>query len=211
MSVSIPNFSTMKALVVHRSDANVEALVSQLRRLNIFAICQWPPRNRDFAAVDMIFFDTDNGFDGMFGWSGSPPIPLIAMVGSETPGRLEWAIGQKPCAYMTKPVGSKGVFLALVTAFNAFEANAQREAAMLALEDRLRLRPIVVKIIFGLMKSLDIDDDAAFRILRNESMQRQMSIEECCSELAVSAAAQHKLILSQTPHGKIAQHPAKTR
>lgn len=211
MSVSVPNFSNMKALVAHREDANVEALLGQLRRLNISGICQWPPRNREVAAVDMVFFDTDNGFDDMFGWSGSPPVPLIAMVGSETPGRLEWAISQKPCAYMTKPVGSKGVFLALVTAFNAFEANAQREAAMLALEDRLRLRPIVVKIIFGLMKSLDIDDDAAFRILRNESMQRQMSIEECCTELAVSADAQHKLISSLTSHSKIPQHPIKAR
>jgi AmiR/NasT family two-component response regulator len=201
MTSSIPNFSNMSALIIHRRDANVEALAGQLRRLNISAICQWPPRNKDVAATDMVFFDTDNGFDGMFGWAGAPLVPLIAMVGSETPGRLEWAINQKPSAYMTKPVGSKGVFLALVTAFNAFEADARMHSELSALEDRLRLRPMVVKIIFGIMKSMNIDDDTAFRILRSESMQRQISIEECCKELASSADAQKKLISSLKSQG----------
>lgn len=67
-----------------------------------------------------------------------PPVPLIALVGSETPGRLEWAIDQHPSSYLMKPIGSQGVFHALVTAFHAHGESLKTEAIIQELRQRLR-------------------------------------------------------------------------
>jgi len=186
MKQAIPNFSNKTALIVHRADGNVDALLSQLRRFNIEAICQWPPRVKDFSPVDIVFFDVDNGFDGMFPWSDAP-IPLIAIIGSETPGRLAWAISQNPSAYITKPIGSKGVFQALVTAFHNHADRSGLRREITDLRERLRCRPLVVHTILRIMNLLGVDDDAAFHLLREESMRRRVSIEVCCQELEACA------------------------
>jgi len=178
----IPNFSNKEALIIHKADANVDALLTQLRRFNIDAICQWPPRAKDFSPVDIVFFDVDNGYDGMFPWSQAP-IPLIAIIGSETPGRLAWAISQNPSAYLTTPIGSKGVFQALVTAFHNHTDRADLQREVSDLRERLRCRPLVVRTVLRIMSALSIDDDAAFHVLRDESMRRRISVEAYCQEL----------------------------
>ena len=99
MTGRIPNFRGMRALVLHRADGNCVALSDQLRRLAIDVRALWPPDERAGFQVDVVFFDVDLGFDGMFPWrGGEAPMPLVAIVGSETPGRLEWAIDQAPAA-----------------------------------------------------------------------------------------------------------------
>ena len=183
---AIPNFSNKTALIIHKTDGNVDALLSQLRRFNIESVCQWPPRAKDFAPVDIVFFDVDNGFDGMFPWSQAP-IPLIAIIGSETPGRLAWAISQNPSAYLTTPIGSKGVFQALVTAFHNHTDRADLQREVADLRERLRCRPLVVHTILRIMSVLAIDEDAAFRLIRDESMRRRVSVEACCQELEAQA------------------------
>lgn len=182
----IPNFSNKTALIIHRADSNVDALLSQLRRFNIEAICRWPPRAKDFGPVDIVFFDVDNGFDGMFPWSQAP-IPLIAIIGSETPGRLAWAISQNPSAYLITPIGSKGVFQALVTAFHNHNDRTDLQREVADLRERLRCRPLVVHTILRIMSVLGIDDDAAFHVIRDESMRRRISVEACCHELEAQA------------------------
>lgn len=179
---AIPNFSDKTALIAHRMDGNVDALLSQLRRFNIEAVCQWPPRVKDLGRIDIVFFDVDAGFDGMFPWTEAP-IPLIAIIGSETPGRLAWAISQHPSAYITKPIGSRGVFQALVTAFHHHADHAELRGEITDLRQRLQCRPLVVQTILRLMNARGIDDDAAFRLLRDESMRRRISVEACCQEL----------------------------
>jgi AmiR/NasT family two-component response regulator len=186
MKQAIPNFSNKIALILHRADGNVDALLSQLRRFSIDAECQWPPSAKSLHRADIVFFDVDNGFDGMFPWAEAP-VPLIAIVGSETPGRLAWAISQNPSAYITKPIGSKGVFQALVTAFHNHADRSELRREVADLQDRLRCRPLVVQTILRLMDVAGIDDDAAFHMLRDESMRRRISIEAYCQELGMKS------------------------
>lgn len=202
---AIPNFSNKAALIIHKADSTVDALLIQLRRFNIEATSQWPPRVKHFNAIDIAFFDVDNGFDGMFPWS-EPPVPLIAIIGSETPGRLAWAINQNPSAYITKPIGSKGVFQSLVVAFqyHADRVALQREIA--ELRERLRCRPLVVHTILRLMNTLSVDDDAAFNLLREESMRRRISIEACCQEFE----AHSDQFLSTNPELRSSSGPKST-
>ena len=49
-------------------------------------------------------------------------MPLVALIGSEAPGRIEWALSHKADAQLLKPVGNAGVYSALLIARQSFEA-----------------------------------------------------------------------------------------
>jgi AmiR/NasT family two-component response regulator len=174
----IPNFRGQRALVLHRQDRNGEAILGQLERLGVFVAMRWPAEAVSADGMDVVFFDADNGFDGLFAWKpGEARVPLIAILGSEAPGRLEWTLAQRCSAYLMKPIGSTGVFSALTIAFNTFAEERARREAWHRLDERLRLRDTVIAAAADLMRHHDIGVDTALRLLRQESMRRRSTIE----------------------------------
>ena len=70
----------------------------------------WPELPVEALAADFVFFDADLGFDEQFPWKpGAAPMPLVALIGSEAPGRIEWALSHNADAQLLKPVGNAGV------------------------------------------------------------------------------------------------------
>jgi two-component system, response regulator / RNA-binding antiterminator len=181
----IPNFRGQRALILHRSDRNCEVLAEQLERLSTYVSVRWPAENISADHADVIFFDSDVGFDGLFAWQpGDAPVPLIAVLGSEAPGRLEWTLSQEPSAYLLKPIGSLGVFSALSIAFHNFALRRQRDAELSRLEQRLQMRAVVVRATLKIMRRYSIGEDTALAILRGESMRRKSTIETICELVA---------------------------
>ncbi len=77
----------------------------------------WPDPGAEALAADFLFFDADLGHDAQFPWEpGASPMPMIALIGSEAPGRIEWALGIGAHAQILKPVGDGGVYSALLIA-----------------------------------------------------------------------------------------------
>lgn len=178
MTMRIPNFRGRRALVLHRADRNQAAVVEQLERLGLDVDARWPAEGVRASEADVLFFDSDLGFDGLFAWAaGAPPLPLIALLGSEAPGRIEWTLEQEPAAYLLKPVGSTGVFSALSIAFHSFAQKQAKEAQLMRLRARLGGRNVVLLAAATLMKRCDLAADAALRLLRAESMRRRVSLE----------------------------------
>ncbi len=177
MIMSIPNFRHKRALLLHRRDHNLDAVVEQLEKLCVYVSVRWPAEGVSATDVDLVFFDSDLGFHGLFAWlSGAAPVPLIAMLGSEAPGRIEWTLAQQPSAYLLKPVGSTGVFTVLSIAFHNFAQNQTREAYRCRLEARLEGRGDVLLATVTLMQRYNMDAKAAFRMLRAESMRRRTTL-----------------------------------
>lgn len=186
MNFTLPNFRGKRALVLHRQDSNSRKLVRQLENLGLTVRLAWPADQVTAEGFDVLFFDADLGYDGLFSWPPErPPIPLIALMGSEAPGRIEWTLGRCPSAYLTKPIGSTGVFSALAIAFHTFET---REALKLEVDDlrrRIQARPIVLQALTLVARHFAVDEAAAYRLLRAESMNRRLSVEDL-SELLVN-------------------------
>jgi AmiR/NasT family two-component response regulator len=174
----IPNFRGRRAVVLHPPDRNGEAIVAQLERLGLFVALRWPADGVTADGVDVMFFDSDTGFDGLFAWRGSrAPVPLVATLGSEAPGRIEWTLAQEPAAYLFKPVGSTGVFSALAIAFHTFATRRQRETREQRLAERLQMRGTVLRAAVSLMRRYDVDAETALRTLRTASMRRRSTLE----------------------------------
>jgi AmiR/NasT family two-component response regulator len=116
----IPNLGGADAFILHRPHATVNALVRQLAAIGLNARDCWPELPAEALAADFVFFDVDLGFDEQFPWKpGAAPMPLIALIGSEAPGRIEWALSHKADAQLLKPVGTAGVYSALLIAWPA--------------------------------------------------------------------------------------------
>jgi len=179
-----PMFSSWQAVILHRPHPAVEALTRQLESLHIRVRTVWPQLDEQDAMADVVFFDADMGHDQQFPWpSGFSPMPLVALIGSEAPGRIEWALAQGSNAHMLKPIGSTGAYSALLIAAYAYGKARSHADDIRSLEDRLRQRPIVVRAVLQLMQHGYAGETAAFKRLRSISMDWGMTIEEAADAI----------------------------
>jgi AmiR/NasT family two-component response regulator len=185
MSPPVTSFRGLQALLLHRQDHNRDALESQLRRIGLQVTCMAPLGNGALPAVDVIFFDADLGYEGLFPWDrNEPPVPLVAVLASEAPGRLEWALDQGATSYLLKPIGSVGAFNALVVAWRLFSERRDARAMLSDLTERVRARPIVVRAALEVVRRLAVTEDRALTLLRQGAMRERITTEAFCARIA---------------------------
>jgi len=183
------NFRGLHALVLHRADRDGRTLCEQLQRLGLSTQLLAPDAVIDPAGAQVCFFDVEAGHDGLFPWPrGAAPIPIVALIGSETRARLEWMLSHEPHACITKPIRSSGVYSALVIADHAFARGRRLEKDLADLNDRVRSRRLVFDALLRLMTTFGVDEAAGYRMLRTASQQRRLSIEQV-SALVVGGEA----------------------
>jgi AmiR/NasT family two-component response regulator len=180
-AVAIPVFRGRRALLLHKPDRDREVLELQLTRLGMRVECRTAADPSQWPLVDLCLFEADANKRHIFPWaSGEPDIPLIALIGSETPERIQWSLALGVSAFLVKPVRSSGTYLALMQAEHSFARNRRVLAEINELRERVKSRRIVFKALLKIMKHFAIDEDQALDRLRNVSMQRSISVEELC-------------------------------
>ncbi|TIR64620.1 MAG: transcriptional antiterminator, partial [Mesorhizobium sp.] len=181
-SARIPNLGGARVFVLHRPHATVQAITRQLSAIGLEAVECWPQLAAEALAADFVFFDADLGFDEQFPWQpGEAPMPLVALIGSEAPGRIEWALSQKADAQLLKPVGNAGVYSALLIARQSFEAGKRLADEIASLRQRVGERQTIVRAVAALSKGSD--DDRAYAQLRSLAMSWQISVEEAARRI----------------------------
>ncbi|WAJ28757.1 ANTAR domain-containing response regulator [Antarcticirhabdus aurantiaca] len=174
----IPNLGGAKAVVLHRPHAGVEALTRQLGAIGLEVEEAWPELPASAAGADFLFFDVDLGFEEQFPWApGEAPMPLVALIGSEAPGRIEWALSRQADAQLLKPVGSAGVYAALLIARRAFDERRRLAAEIASLRERVAERQTVVRAVVAL-SSRTTNEEQAYAQLRALAMSWQVTLEE---------------------------------
>jgi AmiR/NasT family two-component response regulator len=185
-----PSFTGLHAVVLHRFDDTVERLTRQLNVLGIKVRDQWAPLDLTQERADIVLVDADAGWSGLLPWPpGKNPVPLVALLGSEAPGRIAWALDHGANALIAKPIAASAVYPALVMASRS-HAEARRIAGRIAeLEERIRLRPLVLAAVQALMTSHDLDEAAAYRHLRREAMRRRLALEQAAAAILAGSRA----------------------
>ena len=181
-----PNFVGQRVLMLHRPHDVVQAITRQLVQLGMSGECFWPefPPGFDPGGYDHLLFDADMGFDGQFPWSpGLSPIPTIALIGSEAPGRLAWAIHQGADAHLLKPVGSGGIYSALVLAAAASRQRAALHTELIGLRHQLASRQLLTEATAALMAAKNCDANAAYQHLRLGAMNERMTLEAMAARI----------------------------
>jgi AmiR/NasT family two-component response regulator len=185
-----PSFTGLHAVVLHRFDDTVERLARQLNVLGLKVRDQWAPLDLTQERADIVLVDADAGWSGLLPWPpGENPVPLVALLGSEAPGRIAWALDHGANALIAKPIAASAVYPALVMASRS-HAEARLIAGRIAeLEERIRLRPLVLAAVQALMTSHDLDEAAAYRHLRREAMRRRLALEQAAAAILAGSRA----------------------
>ncbi len=189
--IRIQNLGGARALILHRPHPSVQNLARQLTAIGLAVSTAWPDPDPDILAADFLFFDADMGHDGQFPWEpGASPMPMIALIGSEAPGRVEWALGMGAHAQILKPVGDSGVYSALLIARDAFDARRELSARIADLQVRLDDRQSVVQAV-TLLASRGLTEAGAYAELRKLAMGWRITVE----------AAAHRIIARFSDEG----------
>jgi AmiR/NasT family two-component response regulator len=140
---------------------------------------------------NVIFFDVDSGYGELVDRIGSTvSMPLIAIVGAETPGRFDWMMRQRPAAYLLRPIRSSGVYTALVMGFHHTRSYSEIEARVDRLERRAHGRRIVAAATTRLMLAKELTEPAAYRLLREMAMRHRTTIEEVSARIEANGVCE---------------------
>ena len=141
-------------MVLHRPGETVNVITRQLAVLGVSVASQWQPLDLKTTPADVVIVDADAGWPGVLPWISSPPkIPMIALLGSEAPNRIKWALDHGTGAIISKPVAASAIYPALVMAFHAHSVGRQQTDLIGILEERLRLRPVVLAAVRQMMST----------------------------------------------------------
>ncbi|MGB4827326.1 MAG: ANTAR domain-containing protein [Paracoccaceae bacterium] len=188
--IRIQNLGGASAVILHRPHPTVQALERQLRAIGLAVAQVWPELGPEALGADFVFFDADMGHDEQFPWMpGKSPMPMVALVGSEAPGRIEWALRAGAHAQLLKPVGDNGVYSALLIARDAFDVQRALAVEIADLRRRLDERQTVVRAVTLLAAQGAKDEAAAYGQLRQMAMAWRVSFEDAAARVVARYAA----------------------
>ncbi|HTI00537.1 MAG TPA: ANTAR domain-containing protein [Acidisoma sp.] len=192
----LSSFAGRTALIIHQADHHRGALEAQIHRIGLTFRAQSPATTMTLedAAVDFIFFDADTGHESLFPWGRAfPPVPLIALLASEAPGRIEWALSQHASGFIVKPIGSGRVFQTLLVAHQVHAEMKRLRDTVDDLAERVRARPLVVRATIEIMRLHGLDEVHALDRLRRAAMDARVSVESLAAGIASQPALAARL------------------
>jgi len=174
-----------------RDERELSVLRRQLDRLGMtITNCDPDEAMAPNGAFDVIVIDADviparTNLSG----AGRSGVPVIALVGTETPSRLKGLLELEPSAFLVKPLRSAGLYSALVLAFDQARRRLDAARRLERLEERVRARRVVLAALLQVMRRHDLPEPEAFAWIRRAAMEQRTTIEQISVEIVRSGDA----------------------
>lgn len=184
-------FRDLHAAIWHDEDCNRKLLEHYLGRLGIqvTAHASTEPLTQN-VYFDLLFFDSDHNLPVVH---LNMDLPLIALVGSEAPSRLQSILVNNVDSMIFKPIRSAGIYGSIVFAMNKFEERRAMQAQQERLNSKIRYRKVVIFAVLKLMRNQNCTEDDAFAFIRKKAMERRITIEALCAEMAAFSNSSNRL------------------
>lgn len=173
------------ALMIMRDERDISMLRRQLGRLGM-SVTETDPESPVVpdAGIDVIILDADSM---PIGSDSRPPldtiVPVIALIGTETPSRLKWLLDLQPASFLMKPLRSAGLYTAVVVAFEYAQRRCEEAAYVEKLEDRIRARRVVFGAVLQMMRNHSLCEDDAFALIRQTAMRHRTTVEQLSADI----------------------------
>lgn len=173
------------ALLMMRDEREISIVRRQFSRLGMLVTETDPEQPIDpRPAIDVVVLDAD----GISIQSDVPPalkanVPVIALIGTETPSRLKWLLELRPASFLIKPLRSAGLYTALVVAFDCAQRRSEEAAHIEKLEGRIRSRRVVFAAVLRLMRGHALSEEDAFNLIRQTAMRHRTTVEQLSAEI----------------------------
>src|SRR6201994_3161618 len=184
-----------RALMVMRDERKISIVRRQLGRLGMTISehdpAEPPPRNQ---TVDVILMDADSipiKSDHAPLWKDN--VPIIALIGTETPSRLKWLLDLRPASFLVKPLRSAGLYTALVVAFDTHQRRLDELAHVEKLEDRIRSRRVVFAAVLRMMRDHALSEEDAFALIRQTAMRHRTTIEQLSADIVAAGGMPNRV------------------
>src|SRR3984957_10818429 len=184
------SFLGQRAMILHRPSETTDRLVRQCALLGLRVEARWRPL-RAVEDIGIVLVDADEGWDGLLPWtSAEKPLPLFALLASEAPGRIAWALDQGADALIAKPVTASAVYPAVVMATRRHAEARQLSERIARLEERVRLRALVHAAVRTFMVTDGCGEEEAYGRRRREAMQTRLTLEQTAASILASPRRQ---------------------
>ena len=173
--------------LLHPNGTDAKEILNQIHRIGCSCDHIWPLNSKIELSYDVIIIGLEieqyavlksllkrrDGFDPT----------IIAVVDYESPKTLEMLMEFNACAVLAKPIHHFGILATLVLArwnwqrINKITLRANR------LEKRLSNQVVVSKAVAIVMKKRQISEQAAYKLIRNQSMSKRLPLFDLCESL----------------------------
>ncbi len=173
-----------RALTLMRDERDITIVRRQFNRLGMTVAEHDPAEPPPDEPFDVIVLDADSvPIKSDPSLARKRSIPIIALIGTETPSRLKWLLDLQPASFLIKPLRSAGLYTALVVAFDAAQRQLEEAAYVAKLEDRIRSRRVVFAAVLQVMRAHALSEDEAFTLIRETAMRHRTTIEQLCADI----------------------------
>lgn len=170
----------MRILVIHPDDDERADFVAHLKRIGCQVDLIWPAPDVLPDKIDVVLFLLGPIRDPKTAsWmSAAENIARIAIISFETPEILSELARANVHGVLSKPIRIFGVLAALTTAIGLAKHEATLKTRIRSLDDTLKARRRIEKAVAILAQTRGIDEQAAYRRLRDKSQNSQVTIAE---------------------------------
>jgi len=178
------SFRGLHALIEHPPGRDRTVLKNQLEFLGLRVTVHDSASPSPCASVDILFFDADGGQATESGEVHRElDLPVVALIGSEAPTRLQAMLARQPSAYLMKPIRSTGIYASLAIATHQFATLQAMRRKLASAEERLRSRRLLLAATLQIMNQAQVGEDEAFHILRRTAMSQRQTVEALSAQI----------------------------
>lgn len=180
-----------KVLVLHPQDEDGAALVAHLKRLGCEVSACWPAPPVLPTDVDTLFVQIDEApIDQLASTIDDRSPAIIAVVTYESPTSLKAIIDLNVHGVISKPLRPMGILTQFALARYRHGYERRLSGKLQKLEETLKGRRLVDRAIKILGTLQQIDDDAAYRLLRDQATAKRATMVS----IAESIIAAHETL-----------------
>ena len=171
---------SLRVAVLHPKDEDGETLTQQLQRIGCQVQTFWPPTPDLPDNVDLVFCAVDHEVMGMsFNWiRQEQPPAVIAIISYENPTIFDAMIKLGATGVLTAPLRSTGILSTLVLTVGLSEEIRKTQKRVVRLEQKLQGINQINDAKAILMRTRNVGDAEAYRIIREQAMSRRVPTEE---------------------------------
>ncbi|RRS02875.1 ANTAR domain-containing protein [Aquabacterium soli] len=175
----------LRVAVFHPKDADGEMLTGQLQRIGCHALTFWPPLEVLPDTVDVVFCAVRPELAARnYAWARAElPPAIVAVIDYENPTILDAVLELGAQAVLTTPLRSSGVLSSLVMALAVNDEMKEGRKRVARLEKKLLAANQISEAKLILMRTRQVSDTEAYRLIREQAMSKRVGTEEIASAI----------------------------
>lgn len=174
----------MRVVVFHPHDEDGKTLTDHLRRMGLLVRAFWPIPDEPPADADLIFLALQpDQREPDVPWLLENRIPLISVITYENPTFIDQALRLGCKASISTPIRVSGLLSAIIFALYLGKQTRQLTDRVERLEKKIQGVRLVSEAKTILMHMHAIGEEQAYEILRQQAMDKRISIEDLARSL----------------------------